>query len=274
MGEVFQSLHRWNRTPLEFLESDECPMYDPKTTVASMDIGGVAVGVLSTWYGPHGDLISNEDALSLCRQYPSRFRALASCDIRKPAEGLAELSKYLSLPEKFFVGVRILPWLWEKYATDRLFYPIFAECCRLDVPLCLQVGQTGPLRPSDVGRPIPYLEQVLLDFPSLKVVAGHIGSPWTDEMLFLCRKFPNLYIDTSAYTPERYPPELVEFMRSKQGRTRVLYGSNFPMIHHKKIFDQLGRLNLDQETQRLFLRANAERVFMLGASVLATAAKL
>ena len=53
-----------------------------------------------------------------------------------------------------------------------------------------QVGHTGPLRPSDFGRPIPHLERVLLDFPQLKVVGGHIGAPWVEEMIFLAGKLP------------------------------------------------------------------------------------
>ncbi|CAE7025308.1 unnamed protein product [Symbiodinium sp. CCMP2456] len=109
------------------------------------------------------------------------------------------------------------------------------------------------MRPSDMGRPIPYLEQVLLDFPDLVVVAGHIGAPWLDEMLFLAGKFPNLYIDTSAYLPSRYPHALVEYMRGR-GAKRVLYGSNYPMIQHQAIQQQLTNLNLEDDKMRLIKR--------------------
>ena len=33
----------------------------------------------------------------------------------------------------------------------------------MNVPFCTQIGHTGPLMPSEVGRPI-YLDQVALDF--------------------------------------------------------------------------------------------------------------
>ena len=61
------------------------------------------------------------------------------------------------------------------------------------------------------------------------IVAGHIGYPWTDEMIALARKYPNVYIDTSAYTVRRYPRQLVEYLRG-DGRTKVLFGTNYPMI--------------------------------------------
>src|SRR5450755_3495789 len=58
----------------------------------------------------------------------------------------------------------------------------------LGVPFCTQVGHTGPLRPSETGRPIPYIDQVALDFPELVIVGGHVGYPWTEEMIAVCRK--------------------------------------------------------------------------------------
>jgi predicted TIM-barrel fold metal-dependent hydrolase len=62
---------------------------------------------------------------------------------------------------------------------------------------------TGPLCPSEPGRPIPYLDHVALEFPELKIVAAHIGYPWTEAMIALATKYPNVYIDTSAYTVSR-----------------------------------------------------------------------
>ena len=257
---MFDSLNRWNKVDTSAMQSDEFPAYDPAFSVASMDAGGVERGLVCAWYGPEGGLITNEDVLSVCKSHPDRFYGVASADIRDPVKAVEEIRHYVEVHG--FVGVRVLPWLWEKYADDRLFYPIYAECARLNVPLCLQVGHTGPMRMSDVGRPIPNLERVALDFPSLKIVGGHTGAPWTEEMMFLCTKFENVYIDTSAYKPSRYPKELVEFMRTR-GRKKVLYGSNYPMITHADIHAQLDQLGLDEEAMTLFLRGNAERVFRL-----------
>ena len=36
-------------------------------------------------------------------------------------------------------------------------------------------------------------------------------------MIAVARKHENVYIDTSAYTAKRYPPELVRYMKSKSG---------------------------------------------------------
>ena len=94
------------------------------------------------------------------------------------------------------------------------------------------------------------------------IVAGHIGYPWTEEMVALARKYPNVHIDTSAYTARRYPPELVRYLRA-DGRHKVLFGSNFPMITAQKALEHIEALELDDETRELFLEGNARRVFSL-----------
>lgn len=94
------------------------------------------------------------------------------------------------------------------------------------------------------------------------IVAGHIGYPWTEEMIALARKYPSVYIDTSAYTVRRYPTSLVEYMRGR-GRSKVMFGTNFPMITAEQALTDFEELKLDQEAESLFLGANAQTVFRL-----------
>ena len=82
-------------------------------------------------------------------------------------------------------------------------------------------------------------------------------------MVAVCRKHENVYIDTSAYTSKRLPPELVAYMKSGSGRRKVLFGSNYPMIPPAKALGGLGGLGLDEEARQLYLDANARRVFDL-----------
>jgi hypothetical protein len=129
------------------------------------------------------------------------------------------------------------------------------------VPFCTQIGHTGPLCRSEPGRPIPYLDDVLLDFPDLVVVGGHVGVPWIDEVLSLAHKYPNFHVDTSAYAVHRLPAALVEYMRGP-GRTRVLFGTNWPMISPARCLRHLDDLGLDDDAKALFLGGNAQRIFL------------
>jgi len=250
---MFESLRRWTKAPAP---TAELPV---AATLAAMDAGGVHTSLISAWVGPQGAMISNDEVAGFVAQAGGRLVGVGSVDIRRPMAAMREVRRCVH--ELGFKGIRILPWLWEVPPTDRRFYPVYAACCEMGVPFCTQIGHAGPLMPSEVGRPI-YLDQVAIDFPELTIVGGHIGYPWTDEAIAVATKHERFFIDTSAYTAQRYPAALVEFMRG-HGRSKVLFGSNWPMIEPAKALAGLEKLGLDDEARALFLAGNAARVYGL-----------
>lgn len=252
--EMFESLRRWMGVTEGLPEALSLEL-----TIAAMDEGGVGLGLTSAWYGPEGPLIDNDEVAGFVAQFPDRLRGVAGADLRKPMEAVRDLRRRV---EEGFVALRIVPWLWESPPTDRRYYPLYAACVDLGIPFCTQVGHTGPLCPSETGRPIPYIDQVAIDFPELVIVCGHIGYPWTAEMIAVADKHANVHIDTSAYAAHRYPGELVEYLRGR-GKRKVLFGTNYPMMSASKALARLDDLCLDDETRRLFLGDNARRVFRL-----------
>ncbi|MEL6891807.1 MAG: amidohydrolase family protein [Actinomycetota bacterium] len=251
--EMFESLRRWMGMEMP---TEALPL---ELTIAMMDEGGVSIGLTAAWYGPAGDLISNEEVAGYLAEQPDRLRGLAGADLRRPMEAVRELRDRVA---EGFVGLRLVPWLWELPPTDRRYYPLYTACVDLGVPFCTQVGHTGPLRPSETGRPIPYIDQVAIDFPELVIVCGHIGYPWTTEMIAVADKHPNVYIDTSAYTANRYPTELVDYLKGR-GREKVMFGTNYPMIMPSRALRNLDSLGLDDDVRTAFLSGTARRVFNL-----------
>lgn len=250
--DMFDSLRRWTG---QAVPDKELPV---SRTLALMDEAGVQRGLLSAWYDAAGALISNDEVAAFVAAAPDRFVGVASVDLRRPMAAVRELRRAVN--DLGFRALRVVPWLWGLPPNHRLYYPLYAECVQLGIPFLTQVGHTGPMRTSETGRPIPYLDDVALDFPDLTIVGGHIGYPWTNEMVALATKYPNVYIDTSAYTARRYPPELVEYMRG-HGRRKVLFGTNYPMITPQQALNDLDALELDDEAADLFLRGNATRIF-------------
>ncbi|MDC0663691.1 amidohydrolase family protein [Marinobacter sp. SS21] len=250
---VFESLRRWTQSPMP---TAELPV---STTLAMMAQAGVDRSLISAWVAPRNVMISNDEVAGFVAEAPDRLVGVGAVDISRPMDAVREVRRCIS--ELGFKAIRVLPWLWEVPPTDRRFYPVYAACCDLGVPFCTQIGHTGPLMPSEVGRPI-YLDQVALDFPELVIVGGHIGYPWTDEAIAVATKHEHVYIDTSAYTARRYPQALVEFMGG-HGRRKVLFGTNYPMIMPAKALEHLDELSLDDEARNLFLGENACRVFKL-----------
>jgi uncharacterized protein len=251
---MFDSLRRWTKGG----QAETVAEMPVTATLEAMDAGGIGRSLISAWAGPRGDLISNDEVAAFVRAAPARLVGVGSLDISRPRAAVLELRRCVR--ELGFKAVRLLPWLWELPPTHARFYPVYSECCELGVPFCTQVGHTGPLMPSEYGRPIPYLDQVAIDFPELVIVGGHIGYPWTEEMIAVATKHPNVYIDTSAYTVRRYPAALVEYLRG-HGRQKVLFGTNWPMIQPARALEGLADLQLDAEVAQCFLGANARRVF-------------
>ncbi len=232
----------------------------PELALQAMDSAGVDVMLLSAWSAPEGWLISNDELKEQINAAPDRFKGMLSVDISKPSEAAR------TIKERFdgdrFVAVRVLPWVWNLPPNHAWFYPVYAACVEVGAPFCTQIGHTGPLRRSEVGRLIPYLEDVLIDFPELVVVGGHVGFPWIDELTSLTIKFPNLYVDTSAYALHRLPPDFVSYMKGI-GKDRVMFGTNWPMIDPGYCLKGLEGLGLDQESQAKFLSGTAKKVFKL-----------
>lgn len=235
----------------------------PDELVGLMDAAGVDVVLLSAWHRPGGWVISNDDIAEFTKAYPDRFVGVASVDLADPMGALRELRR--AVEDLRFAALRVVPWLWELPPDDRLYYPLYAACVELGVPFCTQVGHTGPLKPSETGRPVPYIDRVALDFPDLVIVGGHIGHPWTDEMIGVAWKHANVYIDTSAYLPRYYPPQLVHFMNT-YGRDKVMFGTNWPQLAYDRAVPQARELPLSPEALGAFLADNAARVFHLPPS--------
>jgi predicted TIM-barrel fold metal-dependent hydrolase len=249
-----ESLWRWTKiTP----PPEGLPI---ELTLADMDAAGVEKAFLSAWMRPEGVIISNDEIAAIVQKHPDRFLGMATVDLRKPMAAVRELER--AVKELGMRALRVVPWLWNLPPNDKLYYPLYVKCIELGIPFCTQVGHTGPMCPSEPGRPIPYIDEIALAFPELTIVGGHIGYPWTDEMIGLAVKYPNVYIDTSAYLPKYYPPALVQFMNTR-GQDKVLFGTNYPMLFFTRCTSQIEALGLKPEVQEKFLRLNAMRVFGL-----------
>jgi predicted TIM-barrel fold metal-dependent hydrolase len=87
--------------------------------------------------------------------------------------------------------------------------------------------------------------------------------PWTEEAIGTCTEHPNICIDTSAYTFNRYPDALIRYA-SGHWRNKVMFGTNWPMVAPRKALEGLDAAPLDADAKALFLGENAARVYQLG----------
>lgn len=196
-------------------------------------------------------------------QHPARFLGLAGLDPYEGMKGVRELEH--AVKDLGFIGAHFYPHWYELAPDHAKWYPYYAKCCELDIPVQMQVGQsmvydpTYPVR--SVGRPIT-LDAVACDFPELRLVGIHVGIPWTDEMIAMAWKHANVYIGCDAHSPKYWPASFVDYLNS-YGQDKVLFGTDFPILDFERTREEIEALGLKPEVKRKLLRANALRVYRL-----------
>ncbi|MCH2477229.1 MAG: amidohydrolase family protein [Gammaproteobacteria bacterium] len=212
---------------------------------------------------PESFEIPYERVYDVCRQNPDRFSGLAGVDPFRGMEGLNDLEA--AVKEYGFVGAHLYPHWCELPPNHRKYYPYYAKCCELGIPIMMQVGHnliySKNRRLPSVGKPI-YLDQVAIDFPELKLIGIHIGIPWTEEMISMCWKHENIYTAGDAYAPKYWPESFVHYANS-YGKHKVMFGTDWPVIDPIRAVDEFNNLNFKDSSKKLVLRENAIQVFNL-----------
>jgi len=197
-------------------------------------------------------------------QYPNRFYALAGLDPTEGMNGVRALEK--AVKEDGFIGAHFYPHWFELAPDHARWYPFYAKCVELDIPIQLQVGQSMiydaryPRR--SVGRPIT-LDNVACDFPELKIIGIHVGIPWTDEMIAMAWKHPNVYIGCDAHSPQYWPESFVKYINS-YGQDKVMFGTDFPILRFDRTVQEIKVLNIRPGPLKKLMRDNANRLYKLG----------
>ena len=207
--------------------------------------------------------IPYEDVAAVCARYPDRFSGLAGVDPTRGMQGLYDLEK--AVKDYGFVGAHLYPHWFELAPDHAKYYPYYAKCCELDIPIMMQVGQnlvySKERRLPSVARPIT-LDRVAIDFPELKLIGIHIGIPWTDEMIAMAWKHENIFIGVDAYAPKYWPPALVHYLNT-YGKGKVVFGTDWPVIDPERAIEEVNQLDLRPDAKNALLRDTALKLFRI-----------
>ncbi|MEM9202747.1 MAG: amidohydrolase family protein [Actinomycetota bacterium] len=236
---------------------DDTPPDPVDATLAAMDRHGVAVGLVST---------SRPDALVAAARHPDRF-------------ALETHVGTLGQPLDIVGAVRRIRWEHAEYGVRAVsffpvgpmppvpvdaaaWYPIYATCVELGLPIFVNAGVPGPRVPM-AAQAVERFDQVCYDFPELTIVMRHGAEPWTDLAVKLLVTWPGLHYSTSAFAPRYYPQAILDFLNTR-GTDKVLYGGYFPMaLSLERIVAELADLDLRPHAREAFLAGNARRILQL-----------
>ncbi len=194
----------------------------------------------------------------MTRAYPGRIFGLADYDPFRIRESLAKLEA--DIKERQYKGVYIHIYGYDIPLDHRKMYPLYAKCEEMGIPVSMQTGHVLEAMPSEHGRPM-YLDRIATDFPDLVLIGTHTGYPWVDELISCASKWHHVYLSFSAWLPRYFQPSLVNFMKSRVGAEKVMFGSNG--LPWKRYLEQLPELGLRDDALEKILYGNAKRIFKL-----------
>jgi predicted TIM-barrel fold metal-dependent hydrolase len=218
-----------------------------------VDVGVIAAGIASEETGP---LLHDVAA------HPDRLRVALTVD--RPDRPVQQVTRLRALAADPAVAlVRITPLVHQYPLNDKLYYPVYATCAELGLPVSINVGIPGPRVRSACQHP-ELLEDVLIDFKGLTVIGAHMGHPYEGLLMQYMLKWPDLYLSNSAYLAKYMDPALVSFMDSKRGKGRVLYASDHPFLPMDRAVAAARDLPLSDAAAQTFLGGTAARLLHLG----------
>jgi predicted TIM-barrel fold metal-dependent hydrolase len=245
--------------PAEYMFK-QIPHFEPgadfvRLVVDEMDRRGIERAMI-------GVSAEGEAAIRALKEYPDRF--FASVEVN-PNRGMEEVRRLVALYERFPVKAAtafpagLCP---QVPLDDKRFYPLYAKCIELDIPICVCVGVPGPRIPMSAQH-VERIDEVCWYFPELRFVMRHGAEPWTELAVKLMLKWPNLYYSTSAFAPRHYPKAIIDFANTR-GADKVLYAGYFPMgLSLERIWKEMPDVPFRDHVWPKFLRENALRVFKL-----------
>jgi len=138
--------------------------------------------------------------------------------------------------------------------NDKRLWPFYEKACELDIALTVHTGMSYVVpQPSKYTLP-SLLDDVCLDFPDLKIIAYHMGWPYSEELIGLAGKHTNLYLSLSgiigwlARAPYRGYHMIGEALQWVGGE-KIVMGLDLPFDDTKRAVDYIRNLQMPEELQ-------------------------
>jgi predicted TIM-barrel fold metal-dependent hydrolase len=204
----------------------------------------------------------NDQVRLVMKKEPELFLAGFCCaDPRDIMAGVREIDRCRH--DLGLRGLTLMPDFHNIDLADKRCYPLIAKAVDLGMPVGLHVGvnftSTSPIRH---GHP-QHVDEIACHFPDAILICNHGGWPWAAEMVAIAWKHKNVYLEFGAIAPKYLgAPEggwqpMRQFMNT-QLQDRILFGSDWPMMNHERLMNEIGTLQLKDIVMEKYLRGNAE----------------
>jgi predicted TIM-barrel fold metal-dependent hydrolase len=268
---VFPPQIKKNRN--KYTESDPCfaILYsDPKAKLAtaeelidSMDKEGVDISVMVNYGWTTHELCveTNDYILESIARYPRRLVGFCAVQPNAGEAAIVEIERCARAGIKGVGEMRPDIQLFDP--GDEMFMAPLVEVMKEHRLVLLThasepVGHTYPGK----GTVTPeVLYPFITSFPDLPVVCAHWGGglPFYALMPEVKQAMGNVFFDTAA-SPFLYTPDVYTRVVQLVGEDKILFGTDYPLLAPSRLLNEISSLNLPEETKRLILSGNAQRL--------------
>jgi hypothetical protein len=195
-----------------------------------------------------GGSIPHEQIAGYIARDPDRLFGFAGIDPKADTDPTTSLENAMGLG---LSGVTVNPAAAGFHPTDTRAMSLFDACQHHQMPVLIECG-TVMAREARMEFARPSLfDEVIREFPDLKIVLGTFGDPWVEEGVALLAKHPNIFADISGFTARPWQLFNALLTAHQMGTMdQVLFGSNFPYVSPEQAIKTIYSVNtLTQGTQ-------------------------
>ena len=231
--------------------------------IASMDEAGIDLSVVlnACWVSQELCVKTNDYILDSVSRYPKRLVGFCAIQPRAGDAAIAELERCAK------AGARGIGELRSdvqgfNLADETTMKPLVDAALKHDLIFLTHSSEPVGHEYSGKGSITPdILYSFITAFPNLKLVCAHWGGglPFYALMPEVAKALANVFFDTAA-TVFLYKPEIFEQVSHIIGSDRILFGTDYPLMHQSRVLDQIQSAQLLDEDKARILGANAQKL--------------
>ena len=231
--------------------------------IASMDEAGIDLSVVlnAGWVSQELCVKTNDYILDSVSRYPKRLVGFCAVQPRAGDAAIAELERCAK------AGARGIGELRSdvqgfNLADETTMKPIVDAALKHDLIFLTHSSEPVGHEYSGKGSITPdILYSFITAFPNLKLVCAHWGGglPFYALMTEVAEALANVFFDTAA-TVFLYRPEIFEQVSRIIGSDKVLFGTDYPLMHQNRVIAQIQSSQLPEEDKARILGANAQKL--------------
>jgi predicted TIM-barrel fold metal-dependent hydrolase len=234
--------------------------------LASMDEAGIDLSVVLNvgWVSHELCVKTNDYILDSVSRYPTRLVGFCAIQPREGDAAIAELERCAKAGAKGIGELRSDVQGFD-IADKTTMKPLVDAALKHDLIFLTHSSEPVGHEYSGKGSITPdILYSFITGFLNLKLVCAHWGGglPFYALMPEVAEALANVFFDTAA-TVFLYKPEIFEQMGPIIGSDKILFGSDYPLMHQNRVLTQIQSAQLPEEGKARILGANAQKLLCL-----------